>query len=175
MPISPTLAKNVFIAPTATLIGDVVLETECSVWFGAILRADNEQIYIGARSNIQDGAIIHVDPGFPVRLGQDVVVGHGAIIHGASVADQSLIGMRATLLNGVKVGKGCIIGAHSLLTAGTEIPDYSLVLGIPGKVVKQLSPEQVEQIKENAAHYVDLAQKYLQQEFEVLPGQQACR
>ena len=153
--------KDVFIAPNATIIGKVELGDESSVWFGAVLRGDGDKIEVGNRSNIQDGAIVHVDPGVPVHIGEDVVVGHGAIIHGASVGDSSLIGMRATLLNRVKVGKGCIIGAHSLLTEGTEIPDYSLVMGTPGKVVKQLTPEQAEKIKENAARYVELTKRYL--------------
>lgn len=157
--------KDVFIAPNATVVGNVHLAEESSVWFGAILRGDGDEIYVGARSNIQDGCIVHVDPGAPVHIGEDVVVGHGAIIHGATVGDSSLIGMRATLLNNVKVGKGCIIGAHSLLTEGTEIPDYSVVMGVPGKIVKQLSPEAAEKIKENAARYVELGKRYLAGEF----------
>lgn len=159
--------KEVFVAPNATLIGRVNLGDESSVWFGAILRADNDDITIGARSNIQDGCILHVDPGVPVVIGEDVVVGHGAIVHGATVGDNTLIGMRATLLNHVKVGKCCIIGAHSLLTEGTEIPDYSVVMGIPGKVVKQLTPEQAEKIKKNAVNYVSLGKRYLKKEFGV--------
>lgn len=157
--------KDVFIAPNATVIGNVHLADESSVWFGAILRGDGDKIYIGARSNIQDGCIVHVDPGAPVHIGEDVVVGHGAIVHGATVGDSSLIGMRATLLNNVKVGKGCIIGAHSLLTEGTEIPDYSVVMGIPGKIVKQLKTEDADKIKANAARYVALGKRYLAGEF----------
>ena len=168
------LGKEVFIAPTATVIGNVILEDEASVWFDAILRGDADEIYIGARTNLQDGVIVHVDPGVPVRLGNDVVVGHGAIVHGATVGDCSLIGMRVTLLNGVKVGKGCVIGAHSLLTEGTEIPDYSLVMGTPGKVVKQLSEEQVEKIRKNAAHYVALAKRYMKGEFEIYQHNQTA-
>ena len=161
------IGKSVFIAPTATVIGNVVLEDEASVWFGAILRGDSDQIFVGSRTNVQDGAILHVDPGVPLQLGSEVVVGHGAIIHGATVGDYSLVGMRATLLNGVKVGKGCIIGAHSLLTEGTQIPDYSLVMGTPGKVVKQLTDEQVERIRKNAAHYVALAKRYMRDELSI--------
>lgn len=159
--------KDVFVAPNATLIGRVNLGDESSVWFGAVLRADNDVITIGARSNIQDGCIVHVDPGVPVTIGEDVVVGHGAIVHGATVGDNSLIGMRATLLNHVKIGKCCIVGANSLLTEGTEVPDYSVVMGIPGKVVKQLTPEQAEKIKKNAANYVALGKRYLNNEFEI--------
>ena len=157
--------RDVFIAPNATVIGKVQLADESSVWFGAVLRGDGDEIHVGARSNIQDGCIVHVDPGVPVHIGQDVVVGHGAIIHGATVGNCSLIGMRATLLNGVKVGRGCIIGAHSLLTEGTEIPDYSVVVGVPGKIVKQLRPEDTEKIKANAARYVELGKRYLKGEF----------
>ena len=157
--------KDVYIAPNATLIGQVSLGDESSVWFGAVLRGDGDKITIGARSNIQDGAIVHVDPGVPVHIGEDVVVGHGAIVHGATVGNNTLIGMRATLLNRVKIGDCCIIGAHSLLTEGTEIPDYSLVMGTPGKVVKQLTPEQAKKIKENAARYVELGKRYLAGEF----------
>jgi carbonic anhydrase/acetyltransferase-like protein (isoleucine patch superfamily) len=157
--------KDIFIAPNATVIGKVFLADESSVWFGAVLRGDGDEIHIGARSNIQDGCIVHVDPGMPVHIGEDVVVGHGAIVHGATVGNSSLIGMRATLLNGVKVGKGCIIGAHSLVTEGTEIPDYSMVMGVPGKVVRQLSPESAEKIKANAARYVELGKRYLAGEF----------
>lgn len=162
--------KDVYVAPNATLIGRVNLGDESSVWFGAVLRGDNDDINVGARSNIQDGCIVHVDPGVPVNIGEDVVVGHSAIVHGATVGDNSLIGMRATLLNHVKVGKYCIIGAHSLLTEGTEIPDYSVVMGVPGKVVKQLTPEQAEKIKKNAASYVALGKRYLAEEFELKIG-----
>ena len=162
--------KDVYVAPNATLIGRVNLGDESSVWFGAVLRGDNDDINVGARSNIQDGCIVHVDPGVPVNIGEDVVVGHSAIVHGATVGDNSLIGMRATLLNHVKVGKYCIIGAHSLLTEGTEIPDFSVVMGVPGKVVKQLTPEQAEKIKKNAASYVALGKRYLAEEFKLKIG-----
>ena len=163
-----TIGKEVFIAPTAILIGNIALGDEASVWFGAILRGDSDKISIGPRTNLQDGVIVHVDPGVPVLIGSGVVVGHGAIVHGASIGDDSLIGMRATLLNGVKVGKGCIIGAHSLLTEGTEIPDYSLVMGMPGKVIKQLTQDQVARIRTNADHYVALAKRYLCGELKAL-------
>lgn len=159
--------KDVYVAPNATVIGRVNLGDESSVWFGAVLRGDNDDINVGARSNIQDGCIVHVDPGVPVNIGEDVVVGHGAIVHGATVGDNTLIGMRATLLNKAKVGKCCIIGAHSLVTEGTEIPDFSVVMGVPGKIVKQLSPEQAEKIKKNAANYVALGKRYLKGDFEM--------
>ena len=153
--------KNVFIAPGAIVIGNVSLGSRASVWFNAVLRADADTITIGEGTNIQDGAIIHVDPGFPVNIGNEVIVGHAVIVHGATIGNNTLIGMRATLLNGVKVGNWCIIGAHALLTEGMEIPDYSVVMGAPGKVVKQLTEVQIEKVKKNAEVYMNLAAQYL--------------
>ena len=157
--------KDVFIAPNATVIGNVSLGSESSVWFNAVLRGDGDTITIGKRTNIQDGAIIHVDPGFPVTIGDEVIVGHAAIIHGATVGDNTLIGMRSTILNGAVIGKWCIIGAHALVTEGMQIPDYSLVLGSPAKIVKTLSDEQIQKIKRNAEVYVALAKRYMNGEF----------
>lgn len=154
-------ANGVFIAPGATVIGDVELGENVSVWFGAVLRGDSDKISIGDGSNVQDNCVVHVDPGKPVSIGKEVIVGHAAIIHGATVGDNTLIGMRATLLNNVKVGKWCIIGANALLTEGTEIPDYSVVLGAPGKVVRQVTEEDKVRIKRNAEAYVELKGKYL--------------
>ena len=157
--------KDVFIAPNATVIGNVFLGSESSVWFNAVLRGDGDSITIGKRTNIQDGAIIHVDPGFPVTIGDEVIVGHGAIIHGATVGDNTLVGMRSTILNGAVVGKWCIIGAHALVTEGMQIPDYSLVLGSPAKIVKTLSEEQIQKVKRNAEVYVALAKRYIAGEY----------
>lgn len=154
--------KDVFIAPNATVIGNVVLGDDVSVWYGAVLRADFDQITIGARTNVQEGVIMHVDHYVPIHIGEDVVIGHGAIIHGANIDDACLIGMRATIMNHAKVGKGCIIGAHALVTENMKIPDYSLVLGTPAKVVKTFPPEVVEKIKFGASVYVEEAKKYLQ-------------
>lgn len=153
--------KNVFIAPGATVLGDVTLEEESSVWFNAVVRGDTDRIYIGARTNIQDGAIIHCDPGDPSILGDDVIVGHQAIVHGATIDNNVLIGMGATVLNRAKIGKYCIIGAHALVTNDTEIPDYSVVMGSPGKVVKQVTEEQMRDIEQNAENYVHHSRKYL--------------
>src|SRR5687767_3802114 len=141
---------NVWIADTARVIGQVTLGDECSVWFGAVLRAEGDTIAIGSRSNVQDNAVVHVDPGFPVQIGNDCILGHGAIVHGATLGNNVLVGMRATILNGAKIGSYCIIGAHALVTEGMVIPDYSVVLGSPARVVKQVSDEQVEKIKRNA-------------------------
>ena len=157
--------KTVFIADTARVIGDVSLGEECSVWFGAVVRGDTDQIIIGDRSNIQDNAVIHVDEDVPCTIGKEVVVGHSAIIHGATIGDNCLIGMRATVMNGAKVGKFCVIGAHALVTEGMEIPDYSLVLGMPAKVVKQVPEEMQKRIQSGAAHYVKMGKRYLNDEF----------
>ena len=154
--------REVFIAPNATVLGDVILEDNVSVWFGAVLRADNDNITIGRGSNIQDNCVIHVDPGKPVKIGEEVIVGHAAIVHGATVGNNTLIGMRATLLNGTKIGNWCIVGAHALVTENMEIPDYSIVMGSPAKIVKTLSEDQKEKVRKNAEVYIELAKQYLQ-------------
>ena len=154
-----------FIAPNATVLGKVTLGEDSSVWYSAVIRADVEEIIIGKRSNIQDGAILHADFGEPTIIGDDVTVGHGAIVHGAAVGDCTLIGMRATILNRAKIGKFCIIGACALVTEGMEIPDYSMVLGIPAKIVKQLSLEDTDLLKMSAAHYVEMAHRHQLEEF----------
>lgn len=153
--------NNVFIAPGAVVLGDVHLGENVSVWFNAVIRADTDSISIGRNTNVQDGCIIHEDPGAPVVIGEEVIIGHGAIVHGAKIGNNTLIGMRATLLNHVEVGSWCIIGAHSLLKEGIKIPDYSVVMGSPGKVVKTLNDRQIEKVRKNAQTYVDLAKKYL--------------
>jgi carbonic anhydrase/acetyltransferase-like protein (isoleucine patch superfamily) len=152
---------DVWIADTARVFGLVTLGNECSVWFGAVLRGDGDTISVGDRSNIQENAVVHVDPGFPTQIGTDCIVGHGAIVHGATLGNHVLVGMHATVLNGAQVGNFCIIGAHALVTEGMVIPDYSIVMGAPGKVVKQLSPEHIEKVKRNAQSYVDLSKEYL--------------
>lgn len=159
--ISPKLDEAVFIAPTATLIGNVSIGTQSSVWFGAVLRADSDAIHIGDRTNIQDNAVIHVDPGAPVTIGNDVIVGHLALVHGASIGNNVLVGMNSTILNHAQIGDFCIIGANALVTANTIIPAYSLVLGSPAKVVRTLTERQIEAVKRNAAVYVELAAEYL--------------
>ena len=153
--------KEVFIAPNATVIGQVELEDQSSVWYGAVLRGDNDLIHIGARSNVQDNAVVHVDPGVPVHIGEDCIIGHGAIVHGAKLDDHVLIGMNAVVLNHAEIGSYCIIGANALVTSGMKIPPYSLVLGSPAKVVKTLSPEQQSSIERNAEVYVKKAKEFL--------------
>ena len=149
-----------FIAQNATVVGKVSLGEDSSVWYSAVIRADVEEIIIGKRTNIQDGAIL------PADFGDDVTVGHGAIDHGAIVGDGTLIGMRSTILNRAKIGKHCIIGACALVTEGMEIPDYSMVLGVPAKIVKQLPPEYAEKLFKSAAHYVEMAKRHQSGEFQ---------
>jgi len=143
-----------WIADTASVIGKVVLSANSSVWFGAVLRGDNETIVVGENTNIQDGCVCHTDMGYPLIIGRDVTVGHQAMLHGCSVGDGSLIGMGATVLNGARIGKNCIIGAHALVSEGKEIPDNSLVVGMPGRVVKTLDKDAVAQLKKSADNYV---------------------
>lgn len=149
-----------WIAPSADVIGKVRLEAGASVWFGAVLRGDNELIHIGEHSNVQDGAVMHTDMGFPLTLGRGVTVGHNVMMHGCSVDDYSLIGINAVILNGAKIGKYCIIGAGSLIPEGKVIPDGSLVMGSPGKVVREVSDQQRKMLEASAAHYVHNAQRY---------------
>lgn len=160
--------KSFFTAPNASVMGQVTLGENVSIWYGAVIRADVEQIIIGDRTNIQDNAVLHADFGSPTIIGNDVTVGHGAIVHGASVGDGSLIGMRATILNNAKIGKFCIIGAHTLVTEGMEIPDFSMVLGTPGKIVKQLPASYAAHLLESAAHYVEIGQRHASNEFPLL-------
>lgn len=142
-----------YVAPGAQVIGDVRIGTDVTIWFNAVLRGDNDTITLGEGSNIQDGCIAHVDPGFPLTLGRDVTVGHGAILHGCDIGDGALIGMGACVLNGARIGRGALIGAKALVTEGKEIPDYAMVLGAPGKVVKTLTPEEAAALNRAAAHY----------------------
>lgn len=149
-----------WVAPNATLVGKVKLEQGASIWFGAVLRGDNELIHIGEQSNVQDGTVMHTDMGSPLTVGKGVTIGHNAMLHGCTVGDYSLIGINAVVLNGAKIGKYCIIGANTLIGEGKEIPDGSLVVGSPGKVVRELSEAQKNMLEASAAHYVHNAQRY---------------
>jgi carbonic anhydrase/acetyltransferase-like protein (isoleucine patch superfamily) len=149
-----------FIAPNAAVIGRVVLEENSSVWFSCVLRGDAENIHVGAGSNIQDGAVIHADPGFPALIGASVTVGHNAMLHGCTVGDGCLIGINAVVLNGAVLGKNCLVGANALVTEGMQIPDGSLVLGSPGKVRKTLSAEEQAMLAHNADHYIGNAARF---------------
>ena len=157
-----TADDNFWIAPNASVIGEVNLERDASIWFNAILRADNEPITIGEGSNVQDGAIVHTDPGFACRIGKKVTVGHMAMLHGCYIGDGSLIGIGSVVLNGAKIGKNCIIGSKALITEGMEVPDGSMVLGIPGKIKKTLTEEEQSVVPLGAEHYIDNYKKYKQ-------------
>lgn len=143
-----------WVAPSASVIGNVILHPNASVWFGAVLRGDNEPITVGPDSNIQDGSVLHTDMGSPLTLGRGVTVGHKAMLHGCEVGDYSLIGIGAVVLNGVKIGRNCIIGANALITEGKIIPDNSLVVGQPGKVVRERDPAHIAVLQMSAEHYV---------------------
>ncbi|MEC9247984.1 MAG: gamma carbonic anhydrase family protein [Pseudomonadota bacterium] len=143
-----------FIADNASVIGKIILKKNASVWFGAVLRGDNETITVGENSNIQDLSILHTDPGFPLTIGEHCTIGHKAVLHGCQIGDNSLIGIDAIVLNGAVIGNNCLIGAGALITEGKEIPDGSLVMGTPGKVVRELSDEQIRSLTESAQRYV---------------------
>lgn len=149
-----------WIAPTAAVMGNVILKKNASVWWGATLRGDNDPIIVGENSNIQDGSVCHTDHGAPLTIGKDVTVGHLVMLHGCTIGDGSLIGIGSIVLNGAKIGKNCLIGANSLIPEGKEIPDNSLVMGAPGKVVRELSPEHAARIAMGAAHYVENWKRY---------------
>jgi len=149
-----------WIAPTATIIGDVTLEKNTSIWFNAVLRGDIENIYIGEGSNVQDGSVLHTDPGYPLKVGKNVTIGHTVMLHGCMIGDNSLIGIGAVILNNAKIGKNCIIGAKALITENKEIPDNSLVVGSPGKVIREVTEEEKKAVLENTKHYQDNWKKY---------------
>ena len=158
--VKPDLHETVWVAETASIVGRIIMAENSSVWFGAVMRGDNEPITIGARSNVQDNAVLHSDPGQPLTIGEDVIVGHQAMLHGCTIGDGCLIGIGATVLNGAKIGAGSIIGAHALVTEGKEIPPNSLVVGAPGRVMKTLGEEEAKMLKLNAEVYVSNAQRF---------------
>lgn len=149
-----------FIAENATVIGDVRLGSESSVWFSCVIRGDNEQIVVGARSNIQDGSVLHTDPGFPLTIGSGVTVGHKVMLHGCTIGENSLVGIGSTILNGATIGKNCLVGAHALVTEGKSFPDGSLIFGAPAKAVRDLTGEEIASLAESADHYVDNATRF---------------
>jgi carbonic anhydrase/acetyltransferase-like protein (isoleucine patch superfamily) len=149
-----------WVAHNATIIGDVTLEKNSSIWFNAVLRGDIENIHIGEGSNIQDGSILHTDPGYPLKVGKDVTVGHLVMLHGCTIGDNSLIGIGAVILNNAKIGKNCIIGAKALITENKEIPDNSLVVGSPGKIIREVTEEEKKSVLENTKHYQDNWKRY---------------
>ncbi|MEM9248272.1 MAG: gamma carbonic anhydrase family protein [Pseudomonadota bacterium] len=151
--VAPQYADTAWIAPNATLIGKVELGEASSIWFNAVLRGDNEWISVGAGSNVQEHAVCHTDMGFPLNIGVDCTIGHRAMLHGCTIGDGSLIGMGATILNGARIGRNCLIGACALITEGKEIPDGSLVMGSPGRVVRPLTPDQLDGLQRSAEGY----------------------
>jgi carbonic anhydrase/acetyltransferase-like protein (isoleucine patch superfamily) len=152
--------RSAWIAPGAIVVGDVSIGEESSIWFNAVMRADSDPIRIGARTNIQDGCILHTDPGFPCTVGDGVTVGHGAIVHGAMVENDVLIGMRSVVMNGARIGAGSIIGTAAVVTEGMQIPPGSLVLGLPGKVARSVGAEELERTRATAARYVQRFKGY---------------
>ncbi|HYC25312.1 MAG TPA: gamma carbonic anhydrase family protein [Roseiarcus sp.] len=153
----PKLPANgrYWIAPDARVIGTVELGEDCGVWFGATLRGDTERITVGARSNIQEGCTLHTDIGFPLVIGEDCTIGHGALVHGCTIGDGSLIGMGAIVLNGAKIGRGCLVGAGALATEGKNYPDHSLIVGAPARVARALGEKEIAILRVSAAHYVE--------------------
>ena len=157
---TPEAGQAAFVAENAAVTGDVTLGKDSSVWFSAVIRGDGPHIEIGERSNIQDGCVLHADPGYPLTVGGRVTVGHGAILHGCEVGDGSLIGMGAIVLNGAKIGKNCIVGAGALVTGGKEFEDGMLILGSPAKAVRRLTPVEIASNLSSAKHYVEQAKEY---------------
>jgi len=151
--VTPQIDPSAWVAPDANIIGRVVLEAASSVWFGATLRGDNEEIRVGAGSNVQESCVLHTDMGFPLVIGAECTIGHKAMLHGCVIGDGTLIGMGATILNGAKIGRGCLIGARALITEGKEIPDGSLVMGSPGKVIRELDEAARARLLKSAAGY----------------------
>ena len=156
----PDVAQTAWVAESAEVIGRVTLKDHVSVWFNAVLRGDNEMLTLGAGTNIQDGSVLHSDMGYPLTLGEGVTVGHKVMLHGCTVGDHSLIGIGAVVLNGAKIGRNCLVGAGALVTEGKEFPDGSLIVGSPAKVVRELSPAQIEGLKLAGRHYIENAARY---------------
>ena len=158
--VAPRVAASAWVADTAQVIGNVVLGENASVWFGTVVRGDTEAITIGAGTNIQDASVLHADFGQPLVIGERVTVGHQVMLHGCTIGDETLIGIGAIVLNGARIGKNCLVGAGALVTEGKEFPDGSMILGSPAKVVRQLTPEQIEGLRQSAQHYKTNAQRF---------------
>jgi len=154
------IGKDHFVAPDATLVGDITLAAAVSIWFQVVIRAENDRIAVGEGSNIQDGSVLHVDPGYPLTIGRNVSVGHKVMLHGCSIGEGSLVGINSVIMNGAKIGKGVLVGANTLIAEGKEIPDGVLVLGSPGRVVRELTQEQKDYLIKVARGYVERGKYY---------------
>jgi carbonic anhydrase/acetyltransferase-like protein (isoleucine patch superfamily) len=165
--VRPDIADNAYVAPSAQIIGNVKMADHSSVWFGAVIRGDNDLIEIGARTNIQDNSVLHTDPGIPLIIGDGVIVGHRVMLHGCKIGENTLIGIGATILNGAVIGKNCIIGAHSLITEGKVIPDGSMVVGSPGRIIKSLTEQHFQMLRVNSEVYVANAKRFNQNLVEI--------
>jgi carbonic anhydrase/acetyltransferase-like protein (isoleucine patch superfamily) len=160
---APSIAESAFIAETSAVIGKVTVHDGASVWFGATIRGDNDQITIGRNSNVQEGAVLHTDPGYQLTIAEDVTIGHQAMLHGCSIGAGTTVGMQAVVLNGARIGMNCLIGAGALVTEGKEFPDNSLILGVPAKVVRTLTAEDIAGMHRNTGAYVERAQYFKNQ------------
>lgn len=167
---APKFLGDYFIAENAAVIGSVTLHHNASVWFGCTVRGDTDELIIGENSNIQDGTVIHTDPGLPLRIGSDVTVGHLCMLHGCEIGDNTLVGIKSVILNRARIGRNCIIGANTLITEGKAIPDGSLVMGSPGKIVRPVTPDEIAMLKVQAQHYVENARRYRLQLKRVQPA-----
>jgi len=157
---TPEVAESAWVADSAQVMGAVKIAADASVWFGCTIRGDTETIEIGQGSNIQDGSVMHADHGKPLKVGKNVTIGHMVMLHGCTIGDESLIGIGAVVLNGARIGKNCLVGAGSLVTEGKDFPDGSMIMGSPAKVVRQLSPEQIEAVRQSGRHYVENAHRF---------------
>ena len=158
--LAPRIADSAWVADSAVVIGNVELAEAASIWFGAVLRGDTESLSIGVRSNVQDGSVLHADPGFPLVVGAGVTIGHQVMLHGCTIGDDSLVGIQAVVLNGARIGRHCLVAAGAIVTEGKQFPDGSLIMGAPARVVRPLTQEQIEGLKEGAQHYVDNARRH---------------
>ena len=156
----PEIHPSAYVADSAQVMGEVNLAADSSVWYGTVIRGDSDRISVGAGSNIQDASVLHADKGFPLTIGERVTVGHQVMLHGCTIGDETLIGIGAVVLNGARIGRHCLVGAGSLVTEGKVFPDGSMILGSPAKVVRQLTPEQIEGLRRSAAHYIDNARRH---------------
>jgi carbonic anhydrase/acetyltransferase-like protein (isoleucine patch superfamily) len=159
---APRLGKDVYVAPNATVVGDIDLGDEVSIWFGAVLRGDVERLTVGRRTNVQDNSVLHSDPGSPLTLGENVTVGHAVVLHGCTIGDGTLVGMGASILNDARIGRNCLVGANALITEGKEFEDGMLIVGAPARAVRPLTPEELARMAGSAGRYVERGRIYQQ-------------